>query len=120
MKFRLMRKLAGTHASGGDGFAFNRTGAIYKVPIGNGVGQQNYTNQQRLAAGLWQTYEITVTDRTYKVLLNGQPSTEFTANAADPVEKFRGRKKSEDADSGFLGVQIHTGTVLFANIRIKP
>jgi hypothetical protein len=41
-------------------------------------------------------------------------------HAADPVEKFRGRKKSEDADSGFLGVQIHTGTVLFANIRIKP
>ena len=109
-----------TRIGEGDGFAFNRTGAIYKVPIGNGVGQQNYTNQQRLAAGLWQTYEIMVTDRTYKVLLNGQPSTEFTANAADPVEKFRGRKKSEDADSGFLGVQIHTGTVLFANIRIKP
>jgi hypothetical protein len=36
------------------------------------------------------------------------------------VEEFRGRKKGEDADSGLLGVQIHTGTVLFANIRIKP
>jgi len=108
-----------TRIGEGDGFPFNRTGAIYKVPIGNNVGQQKYTDTQNLAAGIWHTFEITATDRTYIVLLDGQPSTEFTANIADPVEKFRGRKKSEDADSGFLGVQIHTGTVLFANIRIK-
>jgi hypothetical protein len=61
-----------------------------------------------------------VKDRTYTVTLNGQPSTVFTANQADPNEKFRGRKKSEDPDSGFIGVQVHTGTVAFANIRIKP
>jgi choline dehydrogenase-like flavoprotein len=109
-----------TRIGEGDGFPFNRTGAIYKVPIGNGAGQQNYTNQQHLAAGIWHACEITVTDRTYKVMIDGQPSTEFTANPADPLEKFRGRKKSEDADSGFIGIQIHTGTVLFANIRVKP
>jgi choline dehydrogenase-like flavoprotein len=109
-----------TRIGEGDGFPFNRTGAIYKIPNGTGAGQQNYTNQQRLVAGQWHRYEITATDRTYKVLLDGQPSTEFTANAADPNEKFRGRKKSEDADSGFIGLQIHTGTVLFANVRIKP
>jgi hypothetical protein len=109
-----------TRIGEGDGFPFNRTGAIYKIPIGNGAGQQNYANQQRLVAGVWHRYEITAMDRTYKVLLDGQPATEFTANAADPNEKFRGRKKSEDSDSGFIGLQIHTGTVLFANVRVKP
>jgi len=103
-----------------DGFLFNRTGAVYKVKgIGTAPGQQNYTNNQRLAPGAWHSYEITVTDRAYDVLLNGQPSTNFTADAADPNERFRGRKKSEDSDSGFIGIQVHTGTVAFANIRIK-
>jgi hypothetical protein len=61
-----------------------------------------------------------VNGRTYEVLLNGQPSTKFTADPTDPNEKFRGRTKSEDADSGFIGLQVHTGTVAFANIRINP
>lgn len=102
-----------------DGFPFNRTGAIYKVPIGPAAGQQNYQNQQRLAAGAWHTFEITVTDRTYEVLLNGQPATSFTADPADPNEQFRGRKVSEDPASGFIGIQVHTGTVAFANIRVS-
>jgi hypothetical protein len=104
-----------------DGFLFNRTGAIYKVKaFGNAPGQQDYTNNQQLAPGVWHTYEITVTGRTYKVLLNGKPSTTFTADPADPNEKFRGRKKSEDPNSGFIGLQVHSGTVAFANIRIHP
>lgn len=104
-----------------DGLLFNRTGAIYKVKaFGTAASEQNYTNTQRLAAGAWHTYEIKVTGRTYEVSLNGQPSTKFTADPTDPSEKFRGRKKSEDADSGFIGLQVHTGTVAFANIRIKP
>jgi hypothetical protein len=103
-----------------DGFPYNRTGAIYKVKhLGTAVGEQNYTNTQRLAAGIWHTYEIRVKDRTYEVLLNGQPATKFIADSTDPNEKFRGRKKSEDADSGFIGLQVHTGNVAFANIRIK-
>ena len=103
-----------------DGFPFNRTGVIYKVKsLGNAPGQQNYTNNQRLAPGLWHSYEIAVTDRTYQVLLHGTPSTKFTADPADPNERFRGRKKSEDPDSGFIGIQVHTGNVAFANIRIK-
>jgi hypothetical protein len=35
-------------------------------------------------------------------------------------ERFRGRKKSEDPDSGFIGLQVHTGSVAFANICIRP
>jgi choline dehydrogenase-like flavoprotein len=104
-----------------DGFLFNRTGAIYKVkPFGTAPGQQHYTNNQRLAPGVWHRYEIKVTDRTYEVLLDGQPATKFTADPSDPAEAFRGRKKSEDPDSGFIGIQVHTGNVGFANIRIKP
>lgn len=104
-----------------DGFLYNRTGAVYKVKtIGTAPGQQNYTNNQRLASGVWHSYDITVTDRTYDVLLNGQPATKFTADPNDPSERFRGRKKSEDPDSGFIGLQVHTGSVAFANIRIRP
>ncbi|APO52207.1 DUF1080 domain-containing protein [Bradyrhizobium diazoefficiens] len=103
-----------------DGFLFNRTGAIYKVKtIGTSPGQQNYTNGQRLAAGTWHSFDITVTGRTYEVLLNGQPSTKFTADPADPNERFRGRMTSEDPDSGFIGLQVHTGSVAFANVRIR-
>jgi hypothetical protein len=110
-----------TRKSENDGLRYNRTGAIYKVKnFGTAPGQQDYTNNQRLAAGLWHTYEIKVTNRTYEVLLNGQHATTFTADPADPSEKFRGRKKSEDADSGFIGLQVHTGNVAFANIRVTP
>jgi hypothetical protein len=109
-----------TRKSEPDGLFFNRTAAIYKVKTqGSSPGQQNYTNNQRLAPGVWHSYEIKVTDRTYEVKLNGQPATKFTADQTDLNEKFRGRKKSEDADSGFIGLQVHTGTVAFANIRIK-
>lgn len=103
-----------------DGFVYNRTGAVYKVKgLGTAPGEQNYTNNQRLAAGVWHSLDITVTDRTYEVLLNGQPATKFVANPTDPAEKFRGRTKTEDPDSGFIGLQVHTGNVAFANIRIK-
>lgn len=109
-----------TRKSEPDGLFFNRMGAIYKVKAqGTSPGQQNYTNNQRLAPGVWHSYEIKVTDRSYEVKLNGQPATKFTADQTDPNEKFRGRKKSEDPDSGFIGLQVHTGTVAFANIRIK-
>ena len=102
------------------GHFYNRTAAIYKVKTqGTSAGQQNYTNNQQLAPGVWHSYEIKVAGRTYEVKLNGQPATAFTADATDPTEKFRGRsKKSEDPDSGFIGLPVHTGTVAFANIRV--
>jgi 3-keto-disaccharide hydrolase/GMC oxidoreductase len=103
-----------------DGLPYNRTGAVYKIPLGVALGQQNYANTQRLAPGVWHTYQITVTDRSYEVVLNGQAATTFTADPLTPNEKFRGRKKSEDPDSGFIGLQAHTGTVAFANIRVSP
>ena len=95
-----------------DGHFFNRTGAVYKIKT------QNYQNDQRLRHGIWHHYTIKVTGRTYQVTLNGRPCTAFTADATDPNEKFRGRGKSEDPDSGFIGLQVHTGNVAFANIRV--
>jgi hypothetical protein len=103
-----------------DGLFYNRTGAVYKVKgLGTAPGEQNYTNNQRLAAGVWHSLDITVTDRTYEVSLDGQPATKFVADPNDPGEKFRGRTKTEDPDSGFIGLQVHTGNVAFANLRIK-
>lgn len=103
-----------------DGLFYNHTGAVYKIPhLGKGPGQQDFTNQQRLQAFTWHSYEISVHDRTYTVLLNGQHATTFTADARAPGETFRGRKKREDAASGFIGLQAHTGNVAFANVRIK-
>jgi hypothetical protein len=103
-----------------DGHFYNRTGAIYKVKqMGTAPGQQNYTNDQRLRHGVWHHYTIRVTGRMYEVVLNTKPATMFTADPSDPNEKFRGRKQSEDPDSGFIGLQVHTGNVAFANIRVS-
>lgn len=102
-----------------DGHFYNRTGAIYKIKAaGSAPGQQSYTNNQQLTPGVWHGYEIKVSGRTYEVKLNGQLATAFTADSADPNEKFRGRSKSEDPDSGFIGLQVHTGAVAFGNVRI--
>lgn len=104
----------------GDGHFYNRTGAIYKIKqYGDCPGQQSFTNSHKLAASTWHSYEIRVQGRTYTVILNGQRVTTFTADACAPGEAFRGRKKSEDADSGFVGLQAHTGNVAFANVRVK-
>ncbi len=86
---------------------------------GTAAGQQNYTNDQRLAPGAWHTFEIRVTGRTYVVLLNRQACTKFSADPGAAGEQFRGREVSEDPDSGFIGLQVHTGTVAFANIQIS-
>jgi hypothetical protein len=97
-----------------DGFLFNRTGAIYKVPLGKSAGQQDYTNNQNLAADTWQRYEIEVKDDTYTVRLNDLPATTFVN-----TDKNRGKPPSKDPASGYIGIQTHTGLVQFRNIRIK-
>lgn len=97
-----------------DGAALHRTGAIYGIPVGPGPGQQAYTRGPGLSPGEWHEYEIAVTGNTYTVALNGQNVTTFTNTDA-----FRGRGVGQDPDSGFVGLQAHTGRVRFRNIRIK-
>ncbi|HYR21468.1 MAG TPA: family 16 glycoside hydrolase [Chthoniobacterales bacterium] len=100
-----------------DGAFFSHTGAIYKIKApGTAPGQQQYQNTQQLAAGQWHHYEIEVRDQTYTVRLNEQPSTRFIRRNDDTI---RGNPPTIDPESGFIGVQAHTGRVAFANIRIK-
>lgn len=100
-----------------DGAFFSHTGAIYKIKErGTAPGQQNYQNAQRLAAGQWHQYEIEVIGQTYIVRLNGQETTRFVRANNDTA---RGNPPSVDANSGFIGLQTHTGRVAFANVRIK-
>ena len=99
-----------------DGSFFARTAAIYKITQpGTGPGQQDYQNNQRLAPETWHKLEIEVQNQTYIVRLNGQEVTRFIRSNADQ----RGKPPSVDPKSGFIGVQTHTGSVAFANIRLK-
>jgi hypothetical protein len=100
-----------------DGFFYNRTGAIYKITqAGNAPGQQTYAQPPRLAPETWHTYEIEVNGNTYVVRLDGVETTRFTRH---PTETFRGNPPSVDPVSGFIGLQTHTGTVAFANVRLR-
>jgi hypothetical protein len=101
-----------------DGAFFSHTGAIYKIKqLGSAPGRQQYQNNQTLAAGQWHRYEIEVNGQTYVVRLNGQQTTRFVRDTGDTM---RGNPPSVDPQSGFIGMQTHTGRVAFANIRIKP
>ena len=58
--------------------------------------------------------EIEVVGQTYVVRLNGTETTRF-----DNVDAFRGKPASVDPQSGFIGLQAHTGRVAFRNIRVS-
>jgi hypothetical protein len=49
----------------------------------------------------------------YTVRLNGRQTTKFTN-----TDLFRGKSPVTDADSGYIGVQSHTGRVTFRNVQI--
>jgi hypothetical protein len=106
-----------------DGEWMHRTGAVYNIPVGNAAGQQNYSLSPLLQAGLqpktWYEMEIQVTGQNYKTSireLNGafQKITEF-----NNTDAYRGKPKSVDEFSGYLGLQAHTGLVAYRAIRIK-
>lgn len=106
-----------TRFSEPDGNFFSRTGGIYKIKSrGTNPGQQDYKNNQNLAAERWHSYEIEVKNQDYIVRLNGQEATRFRRSTTDTV---RGNPPSVDPESGFIGLQTHTGNVAFANVRIK-
>jgi hypothetical protein len=98
-----------------DGLFYNR--AIYKIKEqGTNPGQQDYRNPQQLSEEKWYHYEIEVNGNIYIVRLDGQETTRFERRTED---KFRGNPPGVDPVSGHIGVQCHTGNVVFANIRIK-
>ncbi len=96
-----------------DGLDEHRTGAVYGIPIGPNPGQQNYQRGPALAPGQWNTYEIEVRGNTFVVRLNGQQTSRFTN-----TDLFRGKSKATDPDSGYIGIQSHTGRLKFRNVQV--
>ena len=85
---------------------FRTTGAIYNM------GSQNL-DESVLAngPGQWNEFEIRVKDHQFTVFLNGQQKTDFVnadVNRGQPTTDFR-----------FVGLQTHTGHVLFRKIQIQ-
>ena len=88
-----------------DGHFYNRTGAIYKVKAaGAAPGQQNYTVTQKLAAGLWHSFEIKVTDRTYSVKRTANPP--LCLQPIPQIQMKIPRQKASDPDSGLSATGI--------------
>ena len=83
------------------------TGAIYNIADAELSTKASWPT----CAGRWNKYEIRVEDNRFTVFLNGQQKTDFVN--ADPA---RGKA---DAGSQFIGLQTHTGRVLFRNIQIQ-
>lgn len=66
-------------------------------------------------AGRWHTMEISATDQTYRVAINGEQTVEFTYHGDDG----RGRPSSDDRPT-YIGLQAYSGAkAAFRNIRIR-
>lgn len=96
-----------------NGLDKHRTGAVYGIPIGANPGEQDYRRGPALVPGQWNTYEIEVRGNTFVVRLNGQQTTRFTN-----TDLFRGKAKATDPDSGYVGIQSHTGCLKFRNVQV--
>jgi len=93
----------------------NHTAAVYDIPTEpGGIAFQSYRRGAALVAGSWNELEIEVVGQTYVVRLNGNETTRF-----DNVDAYRGKPVSVDPHSGFIGLQAHTGRVVFRNIRVS-
>jgi uncharacterized membrane protein len=99
---------------GGEERDEHRTGAIYDIPVGPELGQQEYARESSLATGTWHQLEIVVRDNTYQVTLDGMLTTTFTNT--DP---FRGQPPGRDVSSGYIGLQAFLGRVAFRSVRIR-
>jgi hypothetical protein len=96
-----------------EGLDQHRSGAIYGELLGAGDGRQLYRRGPELAPGGWTGLEIEASGQRYQVRIGGVLVTSFTN-----TDRNRGRGPAEDRDSGFIGFQLHTGTVAFRNVRV--
>lgn len=97
-----------------DGLDQHRSGAIYGERLGAGNGRQRYRRGPELAPGRWIELEVDVVGQHYQVRVGGVPVTSFTN-----TDLGRGRGPAQDRDSGFIGLQLHTGAVAFRNVRVR-
>jgi hypothetical protein len=86
---------------------FRTTGALYNIP-----GQTLDESVTALDPGNWNDFEIRVKNNRFTVFLNGQQKTDFVNNDATRGQPTPGGPE-------FIGLQTHTGRVLFRNIQIK-
>lgn len=97
-----------------DGRDLHRTGAIYGEPT------QTYARQDARPVGEWNEFRVRVVGSSYLVLLNGVEVSRFVhvpgANPVDPPT--RGLPGTSETPR-FFGLQAHTGTVRFRNIRLR-
>jgi hypothetical protein len=94
-----------------DGADIHRTGAIYSFK-GATDGPLNVH-----PVGEWNDYEITVDGQDFTVALNGQTVNQFHFTG-DPQSPRRGLP-STPQEPRFIGLQTHTGVVLFRHIQWK-
>jgi choline dehydrogenase-like flavoprotein len=97
-----------------DGLDQHRTGAFYEMPLGLNAGMQAYSRPSPLQADVWYDCEIQATGQSYSVSIAGQPTSTFVN-----IDTYRGKPPSVDPQSGFIGLQAHTGQVRFRNIRVQ-
>ncbi len=97
-----------------DGADCCRTGALYDIATTGESATQTYSRGSALQPGAWNDYEITVSGDSYAVRLNDHVTSVY-ANP-DPA---RGVSADQDASSGFIGLQQHTGNVSFRAVRIR-
>lgn len=84
----------------------HRTGAVYGVDVGPAAEQRVFYRGSSLQPGEWNNYDIEVAGDAYTVRLNGFETATFTNTTAG-----RGVPAGQNASSGFVGVQSHTGQV---------
>jgi Domain of Unknown Function (DUF1080) len=94
-----------------DGAPSHRTGAVYSL---QGPTDGPVTVEP---VGGWNQFEITVDGSDLTVALNGHVINRFHF-AGDPQSPERGLPSTR-TEPRFIGVQTHTGTVLFRHIQWK-
>lgn len=113
-------------------FEKHRTGAIYDIPTGEVINNQQEPKEQTYTPGpilephSWYEFEIKVAGDNYTVGLGevqeGQQTTyQQVTKFKKPAGQYgdRGLPASAGVSSGYIGIQAHTGNVAFRQIRVR-
>lgn len=105
-----------------DGMNKNRTGAIYKVPAGDGAEPrtQEYSRGPVLQPGQWYQYEISVQSNVYTIKLGPESGSLVQTTSFKNLDTGRGVPPSQDPTYGHIGIQSYSGSrVAFREISIE-
>ena len=103
-----------------DNADMHRTGAVYAIPVGTGPGQQNYSRGSAVQSGSWYDYEVQTVGQRYNVRLKDTTSSSWQQTTIfTNQDVYRGKTPTDDPNSGYIGLQSHSGGVSFRNVRIK-